>query len=589
MSQSIEGVVQSNEVSTALQAWIAESRAFLLVRNREQLDRLEAASRVFTAAVARLAPSAREPVDSQRIAKVQDSAKKYDAALRQATNNPDRATWILERVVRPERLELERNVSALDRSMRDSLAESTEASRKASISARREVTTTAIATLVLILGITWLLRRILNEEQQARDRATQSKDALQVAQRQATLLAETGRILSETPDFETSLRKVSELSVDWLSNLCIIELSKAQGLPEPVAFATADPKRDALLRGLHEKLPDGLASLFSVRERVLRIGQAELEVEIADDRLRALGILSCICVPLRVRERTLGVLLLVRNQGHPVYRAEDLRFAQEFSHQTALAIDNARLFMAAEMGLKMKEELLATVAHDLKNPLTAIGLNSDIIQRKSELMNDESVRRPIESIRTSAEEMQRLIHDLLELTQLESGRITLEPKPHDAAELINTSLTLVAPQAAFKSIDVIRDVKSGECIALCDRNRTLQVLSNLIGNAIKFTPKGGKIRVEAQVTGDGIRFGVIDNGPGIAPEQLDQVFGRYWQANPAKGRGSGSGLGLSIARGIVERHGGRIWAESAIGMGARFFFTLAEARQKQRKNDSAAA
>jgi signal transduction histidine kinase len=267
----------------------------------------------------------------------------------------------------------------------------------------------------------------------------------------------------------------------------------------------------------------------------------------------------------------LGSLLLFRCDSDQSYTQDELKFAGDLSHQTALALDNARLLQQAEEGLRMREELLSTVAHDLKNPLTSIRLNSEILLKHQ--ADGEHVRR----ISQSSEEMERLIHDLLDLTKLESGRIRLDRKPHDADELISACVKTLQPQAEKNGIEIVKEVRPGECIADCDRDRIIQVLSNLIGNAIKFTGKGGRVRIEAQATGDGIRYSIIDNGPGISPQELPHIFDRYWQAR--RTQGGSAGLGLSIARGIVEAHGGRIWVESALRIGSRFFFTLPEANR----------
>ena len=172
--------------------------------------------------------------------------------------------------------------------------------------------------------------------------------------------------------------------------------------------------------------------------------------------------------------------------------------------------------------------------------------------------------------------MNRLIDDLLDVAGIEAGRLSIRPAPDDLAALIDEAVSTILPLAAAKQIALETDVAPG-LRAACDRARILQVLGNLLGNAIKFTPeRGGAICVRAVPDGGAARVTVLDRGPGIAPEDVGHVFDRYWQAKSASR--AGAGLGLAIVKGIIEAHGGRVHVESAVGHGASFVFTLPGAR-----------
>src|SRR6266851_1911414 len=162
-----------------------------------------------------------------------------------------------------------------------------------------------------------------------------------------------------------------------------------------------------------------------------------------------------------------------------------------------------------------------------------------------------------------------LIEDLLDLASIEAGRLTVERKRHPVTPLVQEALELVEPMAAQKKLRLERELPSEPLDFDCDRERVLQVFGNLIGNAIKFTPEGGTIKVRAEMRGDETLFSVADTGPGIRPDELPHVFDRYWQAK--KTARLGTGLGLSIAEGLVEAHGGHIWVESTPGRGSTFF------------------
>ena len=187
--------------------------------------------------------------------------------------------------------------------------------------------------------------------------------------------------------------------------------------------------------------------------------------------------------------------------------------------------------------------------------------------------NEEFSRR----VQTSAEHIQRsvarmntLIGDLLDLAKLEAGRFTLQCRVHEMRELIAESLVILRPLAEQKRIELSSELRGAAVRA--DRDRIFQVLSNLVGNAIKFTPVGGRIDLRCQQMNGEAQVTVADTGPGIAAEQLSNIFDRYWQARPDDLQGSG--LGLFIAKGIVEAHGGRLWFQTEIGTGTTFFLAL---------------
>jgi signal transduction histidine kinase len=223
----------------------------------------------------------------------------------------------------------------------------------------------------------------------------------------------------------------------------------------------------------------------------------------------------------------------------------------------------------AEQALSTKEELLRIVAHDLRSPLGAILLRASTLGRSSA---DEQARASARSIMAICERMAGLIESLVEAANVESGRLSLTVQRFAVGELIRAAIDTFTPAAADKSIHMEGAVTPADLELTADRERLLQVISNLLGNALKFTPAGGVVGVGAKVRGGQVRFEVRDTGPGIAPENHGHVFERYWGSD--RQGGGGIGLGLYIAKGIVDAHGGRIWVESAPGRGAGFFFEI---------------
>lgn len=224
----------------------------------------------------------------------------------------------------------------------------------------------------------------------------------------------------------------------------------------------------------------------------------------------------------------------------------------------------------AQRATLVREELLAIVAHDLRSPLTAIQTTAAILDRQAEDAGGH-VQESAKRILRSVQRMDRLIADLLDFAHLKAERMSLERKPIACEELVQESLESFLPLAHEKRLQLECHC-AGDVNVIGDRDRVLQILSNLVGNAVKFTPEHGSIVIRAERSGNEAVFSVSDSGPGMTDEEMSRIWDRYWQAQ--KRNKAGVGLGLSIAKGLVERHGGRIWVESTWGAGTTFFFTL---------------
>jgi light-regulated signal transduction histidine kinase (bacteriophytochrome) len=265
----------------------------------------------------------------------------------------------------------------------------------------------------------------------------------------------------------------------------------------------------------------------------------------------------------------------VRHRSLP-WTQVDIDAVTELNHAIA-AVDLQRQFEReqearahAEWAGEQKEHLLSMVSHDLKNPLHSLMLQIALFKR---MLGDEAANRvaPVLAVMERAlERMNRLVSDLLSISKVESGAMGLEIEVHQAVDILRDICHILQPIARDKGVSL--EVTNADGAVRCDRDRILQVLSNIVGNAVKFTPNGGLVTMSAEVTPREIRFVVSDSGSGIPAEHLEFVFDRFWQARRTERLGTG--LGLAIAKGIVEAHGGRIWAESKLGNGSIFRFTL---------------
>jgi PAS domain S-box-containing protein len=219
-----------------------------------------------------------------------------------------------------------------------------------------------------------------------------------------------------------------------------------------------------------------------------------------------------------------------------------------------------------------REELLALVSHDLKNPLSVILMTVASLVKKGEAASSQHAKAQLQTIWRSAERMNRLIADLLDSASVDAGKLVVEPEPAAVAPLVEDAMDAVRPLAATKALVLESDVPDAMPRVWADPSRLQQVFANLLGNAVKFTPRGGGITVSAAPMGDRVQFTVADTGPGIADNDISHVFDRFWQSH--RTARLGSGLGLSIVKGIVVAHGGQVWVKSTLGAGSAFSFTL---------------
>jgi signal transduction histidine kinase len=270
--------------------------------------------------------------------------------------------------------------------------------------------------------------------------------------------------------------------------------------------------------------------------------------------------------------KIVGALTLVSSTEGRRYTMDDVKLAEELGRRAAMAVENARLFDEAELATKARDDMLAIVAHDLRNPLNTIFMSSELLLEVVGETEHPMEHKQLAIVQRAATRMNRLIQDLLDVKRIEGGNLALETRDTDPSSVVSEAIEILRPVAAASSLRLESDVAPDFPLIAVDPPRIQQVLSNLVGNAIKFTPAGGQIVLRAKPADGEARFVVVDNGPGIAPDALPHIFGRFWQGKRTDRRGIG--LGLTIAKGIVEAHGGRIWVESQLGAGSSFYFTV---------------
>jgi signal transduction histidine kinase len=287
--------------------------------------------------------------------------------------------------------------------------------------------------------------------------------------------------------------------------------------------------------------------------------------------IREAGLQSGMVIPLLRDGNLIAAIILISCSPSRIYGTEDLYLAEELARRAAASIENARLYFLARRAIKSREEVLAVVSHDHKNPEMVIGLVGKILRQSGELETNQIFEFSKKTER-AADKMLHLISEISDSSKIETGTFSVAPQAETLKNLILPAIDGMNSLAEAKKQTIEYHIESNLPEVAADGPRVEQVLSNLLSNAIKFSRQGCKIVVSAREQDNSIVVCVSDSGPGIPRENLSKVFDRYWQSEETKR--AGVGLGLAIAKGIVEAHGGKIWVDSELGKGSSFFFTL---------------
>ncbi|MDQ3036650.1 MAG: PAS domain-containing protein [Myxococcota bacterium] len=404
-----------------------------------------------------------------------------------------------------------------------------------------------------------------------------------------SFLARATAVLAQSLEPDATLRQIAELAVPTIADWCtvgVFDRGDPSGPLRRVAIVHPDPTMIPLLEDLarrhsdtHEVRGARAVAMSGRPQLVPLLGEETMRAAAQDaehlEKMRQLALRSLIIVPLSARGQSLGAITLAMDASSTRgYDERDLELAMELARRAAVAIDNARLYEGALLESRMREDVLAVVSHDLRNALHAIRGSTAVLLHDR---RGERDRKLLDVIHRGSVRMEHLIRDLLDVASIQKQRLAVDVRPESVRPLLTDACESHQPAARQKGVDLSVAVDETEdARAACDSQRIQQVLANLLGNATKFCKEGDSIRLRAWPDGERVVFEVADTGPGIAPGELPHIFDPYWSAPRHAARGTG--LGLFISRGIVEAHGGRIWAESELGAGSTFRFTLPLAR-----------
>jgi PAS domain S-box-containing protein len=400
-----------------------------------------------------------------------------------------------------------------------------------------------------------------------------------IEKQRSEFMVEASRLLASSLNHYAALENLAHLAVPAIADICLINVIEPVSLIlwEPIV-AVSESGQAALLLELRRRYPSSVE--LHKEQSELRCYHSDSALEqIAQDKdhlhlLQQLGAKASIVVPMKVHDRKFGTITLIKTQANHSYDYADLAMAEELARRTAIALDNARLYQEAQQANQTKDEFLAIVSHELRNPLNSMLGWSQLLRKQQ--FEDPTVSRAIEIIERNARLQNKLIEDLLDVSRIIQNRLEISSQPVYLIPIIDAVIETFQPNAKAKEIQILSNLNPSVDQISGDAYRLEQIIGNLLSNAIKFTPSGGQVEVRLEQVGSLAQIIVTDTGKGIQADFLPFIFERFRQADASKTRTqSGLGLGLAIVRHLVELHGGSVYATSAgEGKGSTFIVQL---------------
>jgi PAS domain S-box-containing protein len=406
------------------------------------------------------------------------------------------------------------------------------------------------------------------------------------AEQTARFLADASAAFTELTNYESTLQKVASLAVPFFADWCAVDLQEADGSLRRLAVTHADPAKVQLVHELDRRYPRRLSERHGVME-VLRTGKPEWASEISEPLLRdfaenqehlllirELRLKSYICVPLKSRAKVLGTLTFVTAESGRIYDTNHVRAARDLADRAVVAIENASLLAALRESDRRKDEFLAMLAHELRNPLAPIRNAVQILRVKGPAVPELQWARDV--IDRQVQQMTRLVDDLLDVSRITRGKIELRQEQVELATVVSSAVEASRPLIEKWGHELTVAIPAEPVRLEADVTRLSQVLSNLLNNAAKYTDQGGHIWLTAERQSDQVLIRVRDTGIGIPTEMLSRIFEMFKQVDRSLERSEGGlGIGLTLVQRLVEMHGGTVEAHSpGLGEGSEFVLRL---------------
>lgn len=406
------------------------------------------------------------------------------------------------------------------------------------------------------------------------------------AEQTAQFLTEASAALAELMDYESTLQRVARLAVPVFADWCAVDILGPGGAARTVAVTHTDPDKAALAQDLFRRYPLARSDLLGIRT-VLRTGVAEWAAVVPAGRIeeltgdpeqlrviRELGLKSYICVPVRSHTRTLGALTFVIAESGHAYDAQDLRAAQDLASRAAIALENSHLVAALKESDRRKDEFLATLSHELRNPLAPISNAAQILRLETPASPDADWALGV--IDRQTRHLTRLVDDLLDIARITGNKLELRKERVALADVLDTAVETSRPLIENCGQELAVTAPAESIYLHGDPVRLAQAISNLLNNAAKYTERGGRVWLSAERQRGDVVITVRDTGIGIPAELLPRVFDMFTQADRSLERSRGGlGIGLTLVQRLIGMHGGTVEARSAgPGTGSEFIIRL---------------
>ncbi len=404
-------------------------------------------------------------------------------------------------------------------------------------------------------------------------------------------LSEASKILTESLDYKATLQSVAKVAISYIGDWCGVDMLDAHGELQQLAIAHSDPKKLAWAKEYRRQNPPKMDETRGV-PYVIKTGKSVLYPLVTDEMLvasaqskkhldlaRSLKITSIMIVPILIKNKAIGAISFVTSDGRRQYTQVDLAVAEELAARASLAIDNAQLYQRGQREIeqrkrleKQKDEFIGVASHELKTPVTSIKSFAQVLRLRFTKEGNQNAAELLGKLDAQVDKLTNLIGDLLDVTKIEAGRMQFVQEYFSFDELVNELREEL--QRTTEKHTLIKEGTTGKII-YGDRERVGQVITNLISNAIKYSPKSDKIVIKSSIEKGMVKLCVQDFGIGIAKDKQEKVFERFFRASgPGQETFPGLGLGLYVSSEIIKRLHGRIWVESNEENGSTFCFVL---------------
>ncbi len=399
-----------------------------------------------------------------------------------------------------------------------------------------------------------------------------------------TFLTDASKVLASSLDYNKTLQNVATLAVQHIADWCLIEIIDDKGQLQSVAVRHKDPKKTQWVEKLRKINPpnlsgdSGIAWVLKNKKSILApvvtdemlVTRAKSKEEL--ENLRKMNITSGMIIPLITKNKVIGIISFLSSESEKLYSKSDLTMAEEVASRAALAIENARLFSNEQKAVTLRDEFLALASHELKTPITSLGMFLTVLERYSQEENDKRSLPVLLKMRKQIVRMTKLINDLLDISKIQEGQLKFRKEKLAIDNLIKEIVETLQGTSLKHKIFLDGQTKKK---VLADKDRIGQVLINLITNAIKYSPQADRIIIYLKAQKDKVIVTVQDFGIGITEENQKKVFNRFFRVEGTnENTYPGFGIGLYITQDIIKQHNGEIWVESEKNKGSKFSFSL---------------